>query len=47
LTAGEWLACPAPEQMLEAVRGKASDRKLQLFAVAWLQRHGVRTPPGR
>ncbi len=33
-TEDEWLACPNPALMLEAMRGRASDRKLRLFAVA-------------
>lgn len=28
----DWLTCPAPLLLLEQVRGKASDRKLRLFA---------------
>ena len=35
MTEVEWLACEEPERMLEVVRGKASDRKLRLFACAW------------
>ena len=34
MTEAEWLACPEPTPMLSFLRGKASDRKLRLFAAA-------------
>jgi hypothetical protein len=34
MTEAEWLACAEPQPMLDHMRGRISDRKLRLFAVA-------------
>jgi hypothetical protein len=37
MTEAEWLACTDPEKMLAFLKGKASDRKLRLFACSCLR----------
>jgi hypothetical protein len=43
----EWLACTDPQKMLECLRGKASQRELQLFACACVRHVWHRLPDPR
>jgi hypothetical protein len=47
MTEAEWLACTDPNPMLEFLRGKASDRKLRLFAVACVRPYVLRINEAR
>ncbi|MGH7221890.1 MAG: hypothetical protein ACRELF_01530 [Gemmataceae bacterium] len=47
MTEAEWLACADTMPMLEFLRGRASDRKRQLFAVASCRRIWHRVPDSR
>lgn len=39
MTKSEWMACTDPTRMLDFLRGKASNRKMRLFACACWRRH--------
>jgi hypothetical protein len=47
MTEAEWLACEDPVAMLEHLRGRVSDRKLRLFALACGRRVCSLVPDGR
>ncbi len=44
MTEAEWVAATVPQPLLQHVRGKASERKLRLFAVACCRRPGCSLP---
>src|SRR5262245_14180552 len=45
MTEAEWLACDDPQPMIQYLRGKASDRKLRLFAIASSRYFGFSCEP--
>lgn len=47
MTEAEWVACSDPGPMLEFLRGRATDRKLRLFAVACCRRFQPQLDPYR
>src|SRR4051812_49518099 len=47
VTEPEWLSCSDPRPMLEFLRGRASERKLRLFAVACFERFADLLPDSR
>lgn len=46
MTEAEWLACTDPQEMLDLLKGRASERSLRLFACGMLP-SGMGPPAGR
>src|SRR5262245_28736448 len=46
MTEAQWLACECPARIVEVLRGKASDRKLRLFAIACCRTAWALLPEG-